>query len=280
MNDFNDFNLSVKNDFFNIDDILLSDEKFEHFINSNLIEDEFFKFANEEFDPEETLVASETEYESLEIENILFDQTEKKSDDLLLIDDIVKEEYEIQENPSELVDHKEKSPAKLNSSSKFKCDSCNWETFTKSNYKRHLGSKKHQKLAQQSYQIVIEEIFVDEIPDDLDVPQLQHECTDCNKIFFMKKDLNTHIRQIHLLMKCSKCSRRFRNEKELSLHMDRHKKSSDFTCSKCPKSFSNRQNLLRHEKTHINKNFFECIICNKFFGQKTNLMRHLNIHKM
>lgn len=74
-------------------------------------------------------------------------------------------------------------------------------------------------------------------------------CVICNKSFsrsgILKKHQLTH--QEHMKFKCSKCDKRFIEEKELEKHFSFvHNKPRPFACNLCEKAFTFKQGLERH----------------------------------
>ena len=49
------------------------------------------------------------------------------------------------------------------------------------------------------------------------------------------------------------CSRRFRLELDLDIHMRKHRGEKPFLCKNCDKTFSSRQDLKTHNKQHVGK---------------------------
>lgn len=281
---FNDFEGSFTKDalnfsFIDMEDAHLIDEKFATIINSD--PDDFSKIRIEEFDPDVTWDASEGVVEAieLEIEEILNDQDEEIFNESDILDEIIKEEENceiIQESLSEFLTFKE-IPKNSKGPKPFSCSVCNMSTKSRYYFQQHFQSTKHQKRVLQS-QIINNQGIIIEVIEDFDVAKA-FKCDDCGKLYKNKKQLDDHIGKIHLILKCEKCNRRFRTEKEFNLHKTRHSKSSDFKCNQCHKKFTNNQNLKRHERTHTEMKRYFCGICEKNFGQKTNLFRHLKTHK-
>lgn len=279
--DFNDLEASfTKNNqqFLNLNDIQLFDEKFETIINSNIDADEFTKILNnEDFDSDVTWDAEEGEAESLgiEIEEILLNQDESFSD-FHIFEEIIKEEEKcekIQENLSEFLDFKPKS-LKPNELKAYTCVFCNWSTSNRYYFRHHFNTLKHQNRVLEKYSVKDEKFEV-----ELSDPKQLKSCNHCNLIFYSKKQLLDHNRKFHLFQKCQKCNRKFKDDKEFKLHMMRHRNANDLICGYCKKKFTNNQNLKRHERTHVEFKKFVCSLCDKNFGQKTNLLRHLKVHK-
>lgn len=282
---YNDIEISFTRDsfdfsFVDIGDIHLIDEKFETIINSD--PNDFTNLQIEELDPDATWDASEGESAAigLEIKEILSSQEEKIFSDLNFFEEtILKENDEtcerIEENLSEFLDFNKglKKGFKLKP---YSCGVCNWETSNRYYFQQHFRTAKHTKNASKMDKIKNEEILY-EILDDHDILHT-FRCDDCGSSFPRRKNLSDHIRDIHLIFKCSMCNRRFKSEKEFNLHATRHSKSNNFECLVCHKKFTNNQNLKRHERSHKEAKKYECSICGKNFGQKTNLLRHFKVH--
>ncbi|XP_053190693.1 uncharacterized protein LOC128374442 isoform X2 [Scomber japonicus] len=108
-------------------------------------------------------------------------------------------------------------------------------------------------------------------------------CQICNKAFFAKRDVETHIR-IHTGEKpfpCNLCERRFARRVELNVHLRWHNGEKRHWCPYCGKGFLDSNNLKRHKYIHTGEKPHSCPHCSKNFTQSGHLKKHVkNVHKI
>ena len=77
---------------------------------------------------------------------------------------------------------------------------------------------------------------------------------------------------------CSQCNKSFSSKQNLEKHLDSvHLKLKPFNCNQCDKSFPSKQNLDRHTDTvHLKIKAFECTKCNESFSLKHHLKSHVH----
>lgn len=92
--------------------------------------------------------------------------------------------------------------------------------------------------------------------------QLEHKCTECNKIIRGKKNLNVHMKEVHSLEK------RYNLEKVTVLIYPHN-------CHQCGAVFKRKSHLKNHVQGIHNGRKFACNLCGKEFKSKSNMTRHI-----
>ncbi len=73
--------------------------------------------------------------------------------------------------------------------------------------------------------------------------------------------------------KCPECSKCFRGNSGLRLHMQSHTGQFSFWCDECQRGFSVKGNYKHHMAKHEGRTF-PCDLCNKRFQSKLGLQKH------
>ena len=105
-------------------------------------------------------------------------------------------------------------------------------------------------------------------------------CKMCKKSFPSVRDLNTHHRADHGIVKCHHCNRAFGTRTALDKHMYLHR-DLDFLCTTCGKTFPFQSGLDQHKLVHQAESTLECTEpdCGKKFKGVGDYNRHLKIHQ-
>ena len=82
-------------------------------------------------------------------------------------------------------------------------------------------------------------------------------CKMCDRSFPSVRDLNTHHRADHGIVKCHQCSRAFGTRTALDKHMYLHR-DLDFLCTTCGKTFPFQSGLDQHKLVHQLESTLEC----------------------
>ncbi|CAL1541968.1 unnamed protein product, partial [Lymnaea stagnalis] len=73
---------------------------------------------------------------------------------------------------------------------------------------------------------------------------------------------------------CNICSKAFKNEQCLEMHMNYHTGNPNLTCIECGKSFSDSFSLKRHTRIHADTRPYMCAYCNRGYCDNWSLKKH------
>ena len=114
----------------------------------------------------------------------------------------------------------------------YQCDHCEFTSHIKSTTDNHV-KRRHTEEKDKEYNF---------------------HCPKCEKKFFMKASLTTHMRDVHQEtgpVSCLECSRIFRTAKRLSQHAkSMHGDLRKYKCKDCGKMFVNGYSLKLHHRVH------------------------------
>nr|XP_015834126.1 PREDICTED: zinc finger protein 431 isoform X12 [Tribolium castaneum] len=114
----------------------------------------------------------------------------------------------------------------------------------------------------------------------------KYKCPLCPKMFILPWELKVHISSQHVeekILSCNLCNYKTRNSTKFKHHtIIRHTRVSNFHCYKCSKSYRDKRDLNKHLKRH-DPNYiftkFPCPMCPHMFTKKFDLKRHVeDIH--
>nr|XP_057908551.1 zinc finger and SCAN domain-containing protein 21-like [Doryrhamphus excisus] len=106
------------------------------------------------------------------------------------------------------------------------------------------------------------------------------KCSQCDKTFVNKGNLNRHTKQ-HTGEKpfiCSVCGKRFSRHSNLKVHTKMHTGEKAFPCTVCGKRFRQKGDLITHTRVHTGEKPFSCSICGTTFTQNAHLKAHARTH--
>ena len=99
-------------------------------------------------------------------------------------------------------------------------------------------------------------------------PTLRYICDFCDRVFKHKKNMQSHINQVHEQNKsfqCSICNKEYTDKNSLKRHTKSHT-GQGYECWECPATFVRRRDLKRHEKQgEHNYSELNCEFCNETF---------------
>ena len=168
----------------------------------------------------------------------------------------------------------------------YLCKVCNKRFTRKGSLTAHkLLHKKKEKSAPYSdkgdFEVKNNANDTTEHPHD-DNPR-PYFCTQCDKQFTTKGNLNTH-RLTHTGVKysCTQCEKHYTTPQYLRKHMNVH--SNKYKCTECGKGFQNNQGLKVHRQSHSAQKpseglmLYSCSQCDKRFPNPYRLNSHMNVH--
>lgn len=183
---------------------------------------------------------------------------------------------------------------------KYRCNICMKSFRTKSHIKYHQTCvSKEYKFTCKCGKGFKAKIAYDRhiIKETGDRP---HICSDCEKSFLTKPELNRHVVHVHQkneFYQCPLCQRYFAWEQNLKSHLKGHSglkkkkiktkaleerkkaeksKTSNkcYVCHLCACSYSRKAELTRHIKSSHSRVGYQCKICNTEFYRRDHLKRH------
>ncbi|XP_060526466.1 zinc finger protein OZF-like [Cylas formicarius] len=112
-------------------------------------------------------------------------------------------------------------------------------------------------------------------------------CSICDRTFTDQKYLKKHLKDIHFLEtsciqeekkhNCTACGKRYKQYKDLMLHMRTHTGERPLKCEICSRTFAVPSSLHKHQKIHKEKQY-SCNICGRKFNQSSNVTSHMLTH--
>lgn len=141
----------------------------------------------------------------------------------------------------------------------FKCDKCPYQTPSRSNYYRHLGT-----------------VHNDQRP---------FLCTICGLCFKRSDTLLLH-QATHgeqnseaTTFQCPQCQKFYRSANDLEQHQLTHTEEKRYLCEVCAASFKTRTVQRKHYlEKHVHEKTHACSICSKHFNSRYLVKRHMKVH--
>ena len=78
--------------------------------------------------------------------------------------------------------------------------------------------------------------------------------------------------------RCQYCEKKFFGKWNLETHIRLHSGERPFKCETCGKDFNQSDNLTNHQRIHNGEQPFKCNSCGKAFRQSSNLSKHIKTH--
>ncbi|KYM75965.1 hypothetical protein ALC53_13679 [Atta colombica] len=106
------------------------------------------------------------------------------------------------------------------------------------------------------------------------------KCLQCNSTFDRASQLDYHHRSLHLGERsqiCQICEKGFFRKADLRTHLNIHLGTNFYICEICGRKFSHISNLIRHCRMHTGIKPYSCSICDKNFTQMSSLARHIQM---
>ncbi|XP_041968474.1 zinc finger protein 99-like isoform X3 [Aricia agestis] len=104
------------------------------------------------------------------------------------------------------------------------------------------------------------------------------KCQVCDQSFVGQRRLTTHVKKVHLMdkpHKCTECEKTFFTKAELQNHHVKHTGLRQFLCDYCLKTFPRKKSLREHVKIHKDDRRFKCEHCGLAFIQKCSWRSHM-----
>lgn len=106
-----------------------------------------------------------------------------------------------------------------------------------------------------------------------------HTCDVCHTDFPRYHAWKAHMRVHNEHFNCHYCSKTFRWEHSLKLHLQQHMGSKSYTCGECNKAFWTKNEAETHARVHSGDRPYPCDFCNKRFKTSSHRAVHHKAHK-
>ena len=171
---------------------------------------------------------------------------------------------------------------------KRSCDSCDYNSKIKSNFKRHMATCKHRsekrKLDVPSPQkeAKIAKFTIVILSDKKKGKNKEFVCDYCDHKCFYKCNMEKHVESVHEGIKpkeseaCQICHKTFSDAQGLKRHAMVHQveKNEQLECDICKRKYTGKTNLSQH-KRDAHGGTHDCPQCLKTFKKKSNMTAHL-----
>ncbi|XP_053685355.1 zinc finger protein ZFP2-like [Sabethes cyaneus] len=238
--------------------------------------DEFLRNALAFFDAGQNTIKSEHEVKQEPVQSSNLMQQYAVPIDFRQIKTMVETE------PSETADDDEQFEA----DERFSCNECDFVAKAESDMRCH--EKQHEDkpytctLCPKSFKIRQHLLIHSHTHVDLQQPSVEsikptYNCTKCTKVFINRGNLINHAAECHGNVKnfsCEICSKSFKYNVQLRIHMRTHSGERPHTCEICHRGFSQLSNLRSHRKVHSKVKPYKCQLCFKSFTMLDNLTAH------
>ena len=168
------------------------------------------------------------------------------------------------------------------------CDSCDYNSKIKSNFKRHMATCKHRgekrKLDAPSPQKEekVAKFTIVILPNKKKGKNKEFVCDYCDHKCFYKCNMEQHVKSVHEGIKpkeseaCQICHKTFSDAQGLRRHAGVHQveKNEQLECDICKRKYNGKNSLSQH-KRDAHGGTHDCPQCLKTFKKKSNLTTHL-----
>jgi uncharacterized Zn-finger protein len=144
--------------------------------------------------------------------------------------------------------------------------------------------KVHPEFLPEALQCSHCKILFDNIYDRLShmklCDQKKFQCDHCDKKFYNKNFLNSHLKREMGLSscKCQVCGKIVKAKDELKIHMRSHTKEKPYKCSVCEKRYTTTSARASHMETHKDT-VIQCEICSvKFVARRHYVVHYKRYH--
>lgn len=111
----------------------------------------------------------------------------------------------------------------------------------------------------------------------------EYQCDHCKKTYCTKAYLSKHLKYEHGSaegFRCSFCNKQFYSKSKLDTHIVKHTQEKKFSCEICSGRFGTQMALVYHTRLHTGEKPYSCEFCNAAFISASRRLEHMRRHHM
>lgn len=111
----------------------------------------------------------------------------------------------------------------------------------------------------------------------------EYQCDHCKKTYCTKAYLAKHLKYEHGTaegFRCSFCNKQFYSKSKLDTHIVKHTQEKKFACEICNGRFGTQMALVYHTRLHTGEKPYSCEFCSAAFISASRRLEHMRRHHM